>query len=179
MFQSFIGPAIVAAVISALVTAAGWFVTYKTSLGIEKEKRREKVRDFQVALRAEIRSELHNLNDENLTFELEKIEQNYSKSKDYSVFVPSLARHIVFESLVKDIHVLPESVIDPLILYTRQRQLLDQFAADMRSDRFLKINQNRQVEMYQDYVGVTRYLKSLANDAVTAIDLSLAEKKIQ
>ena len=94
-------PSIIAAVISSLVTAVGWLVNYRTSLGLEKERRLEKVRDFQIALRAEIRSELHQLNTENLTDELKVIEGRYAKSKTYSVFVPSLARHVVFESLIR------------------------------------------------------------------------------
>jgi hypothetical protein len=179
MMQSWVGPAIVAAVISALITAIGWFVTYRTSLGIEKERRREKIRDFQIALRAEIRSELHNLNDENLGAELDAIEKQYSASGSYSVFVPGLVRHDVFNNLIKELHILPERVIDPLILYSRQRQALDGFAQDMRSERFTKVSQARQLEMYRDYVAVTRYLRTLATEAVAAIDAALAEGNIQ
>ena len=174
--NSWIGPALIAAVISSLVTAVGWLVNYRTSLGLEKERRLEKVRDFQIALRAEIRSELHHLNEENLANDLKIIEERYAKSKTYSVFAPRLARHLVYESLVSQIHVLPESVIDPLILYTRQRELLDQFAADMRSDRFHQINQARQLEMYRDYVAVALYLRSLANDVLKALNYSLGQK---
>jgi hypothetical protein len=174
--NSWIGPALIAAVISSLVTAVGWLVNYRTSLGLEKERRLEKVRDFQIALRAEIRSELHHLKEENLASDLKSIEERYAKSKTYSVFAPRLARHLVYESFVGQIHVLPERVIDPLILYARQRQLLDQFAADMRSDRFLKITQERQLEMYRDYVAVTRYFVTLANEALTAINASLDER---
>ena len=173
--ESWVTPAFVAAIISLLITAVGWQVNYWNALGIEKEKRREKVRDFQIALRAEIRSELNHLNKENLAADLEAIENRYSASKTYSVFVPNLAKHAIFESLVSDIHVLPEGVIDPLILYSRQRQILDNFATDMRSERFSKITQDRQLAMYRDYVAVMAYLKLLASDAVAAIDAALQE----
>jgi hypothetical protein len=148
--QAWISPAIIAVVVSALVTAAGWFVTYRNSLSLEKERRREKIRDFQIALRAEIRSELHHLNEENLDRDLQAIENAYGASTTYSVYVPGLARHAVFDNLVKDIHILPESVIDPLILYSRQRQILDQFSAEMRTEKFSKLAQPRQLEMYRD-----------------------------
>jgi hypothetical protein len=177
--NTWIGPAIVAAVISSLVTAVGWLVNYRTSLGLEKERRLEKVRDFQIALRAEIRSELHQLDTENLIDELKVIEGRYAKSKTYAVFVPSLARHVVFESLIREIHLLPESVIDPVILYSRQRQMIDQFASDLRSERYLKLSQIRQLEMYRDYVSFMIHLKKLATDASGTIEQSLQKEKPQ
>ena len=177
--NTWIGPALIAAVISSLVTAVGWLVNYRSSLGLEKERRLEKVRDFQIALRAEIRSELHQLDTENLIDELKVIEGRYDKSKTYAVFVPSLARHVVFESLIREIHLLPESVIDPVILYSRQRQMIDQFASDLRSERYLKLSQTRQLEMYRDYVSFMVHLKKLATDASGAIELSLQKEKPQ
>ena len=85
----------------------------------------------------------------------------------------------VFDNLVKEIHILPENVIDPLILYSRQRQMLDQFSSEMRSDKFAKLAQSRQLNMYRDYVGVTKYLRTLAVDAVAAIDTALADRRTQ
>ena len=177
--RDWISPAIIAVVVSALVTVVGWFVTFRYSLRLERERRREKIRDFQIALRAEIRSELQHLNEENLDLELTTIENAYKASKTYSVYVPGLARHAVFDNLVKEIHILPENVIDPLILYSRQRQMLDQFSSEMRSDKFAKLAQSRQLNMYRDYVGVTKYLRTLAVDAVAAIDTALADRRTQ
>jgi hypothetical protein len=176
MMNTWIGPAIVAAVISSLVTAVGWLVNYRTSLGLEKERRLEKVRDFQIALRAEIRSELHHLNEANLAAYLKTVEEKYAQSKTYSAFTPRLARHAVYESLIGLIYVLPESVIDPIILYARQRELLDQFAADMRTERFERLGQERQLDMCRDYIEASRYLRQLAGDALASIDASLAQK---
>ena len=174
--NTWLGPALIAAVISSLVTAVGWLVNYRTSLGLEKERRLEKVRDFQIALRAEIRSELHHLNEENLSAYLKAVEDKYAQSKAYSAFTPRLARHAVYESLIGQIHILPESVIDPIILYARQRELLDQFAADMRSERFERLGQDRQLEMCRDYIAASRYLRQLAQDALSSVDASLDQK---
>jgi hypothetical protein len=179
MIASWISPALIAIIVSALVTTAGWFVTHRNSLNFEKERRLEKIRDFQIALRAEIRSELHHLNEENLDKAFKSVEAQYRASKTYSVYVPGLARHAVFDNLVRDIHILPESVIDPLILYSRQRQMLDQFSAEMRTDKFSKLSQSRQLAMYQDYVAVTKYLRVLAVDTISAIDAALANGKNQ
>ena len=174
--NTWLGPALIAAVISSLVTAVGWLVNYRTSLGLEKERRLEKVRDFQIALRAEIRSELHHLKEVDFAGNLAKIETRYAKSKDYSVLVTSLVRHVVFDTLVKEIYVLPEAVIDPLILYARQRQIVDQFAADMRIDSFRHTPQAQQLEMYRKYLDLMSHMLRLAQEAVAALDSALGKK---
>lgn len=171
--KSWLSTAIIAVIISSIVTAAGWFVNFRNSLRIEKEKRREKVRDFQIALRAEIRSELHHLNTERLKEDLAAVEARYAASKTYSVFVLGIARHVVFENLIKELHLLPEEVIDPVIIYYRQRQLIEQAGLDLRSERFGKCSQAQQLEMYRDYIALLLYLKTLAEDAVKAIRSAL------
>jgi hypothetical protein len=168
--NTWIGPALIAAVISSLVTAIGWLVNYRTSLGLEKERRVEKVRDFQIALRAEIRSEMHHLDVTRLEEGLAAVESRYRKSKTYSVFVLGIARHVVFENLVKELHVLPEQVIDPVVLYYRQRQLIEQAGLDLRSERFGKCPQAQQLEMYRDYIGLMIYLHTLAQEANRALN---------
>lgn len=171
--REWISPAIVAIVVSALVTAIGWFVTYRNSLGLEKERRREKIRDFQIALRAEIRSELHHLKEEDLLDGLKQIEGRYKRSKTYSVMVTGLPRHVIFDNLAKEIHILPESVIDPVILYARQRQLAEKLVEDMRADRFRHSTQAQQLALYADYIQVLIYLTSLAQQALNAIEEEL------
>lgn len=59
--DAWIGPAIIAALVSASVSAMGWIVTFRATLRLEQLRRDEKVNDFQVALRAEIESDLLNL----------------------------------------------------------------------------------------------------------------------
>ena len=72
-----VGPAIIAAVISSLVSAAGWYVSYWTTIQTDHRRRREKVRDFQIALRAEIRSELHDLRTDDVDQQFALIEGRY------------------------------------------------------------------------------------------------------
>jgi hypothetical protein len=174
--NTWIGPALIAAVISSLVTAVGWLVNYRTSLGLEKERRLEKVRDFQIALKAEIRSELHHLREVDFEANFTKIEARYKRSKDYSVLVTRMVHHIVFETLVKEIHILPESVIDPVILYARQRQIVDQMALDLRLDSFKLSPQAHQLEMYRNYIDLMVHLRNLAEEAHAALEAGLGKK---
>ena len=176
--NTWLGPALIAAVISSLVTAVGWLVNYRTSLGLEKERRLEKVRDFQIALRAEIRSELHHLREVDFAANFAKIETRYRESKDYSVLVTSLVQHVVFDTLVSEIYLLPEAVIDPLILYARQRQIVDQFASDMRMESFRHTSQTHQLEMYRKYLDLMAHMLRLAQGAVAALDTALGKKSV-
>ena len=176
MMQAWISPAIIAVIVSALITAAGWFVTYRNSLGLEKERRREKIRDFQIALRAEIRSELHHLDEDDLLAGLQEIEGRYAKSKTYSVLVTGIPKHIIFENLAKEIHILPETVIDPVILYARQRQVAERLIDDMRSERFRLSKQEQQIALYRDYIQVLVYLTNLAQESLKAIDEALNDR---
>ena len=175
--NSWLGPVIIATIISSIVTAFGWLVNYRTSLGIEKERRKEKVRDFQIALRAEIRSELHHLNEVDFAANLARIEARYGESKDYSVLVTSLVRHVVFDTLVTEIYLLPEAVIDPVILYSRQRQIVDQLASDMRLESFRHTSQAHQLEMYRNYLDLMLHMRRLAQEALTALETELGKKR--
>ena len=49
-----IGPAIIAAVIAALINVAGWFVTGQREVRRDRRRRRERFEDLQISLRAEI-----------------------------------------------------------------------------------------------------------------------------
>ena len=56
---SWIGPAIVAAVISTLLTGIGWFVSERQAFRREARHRRERVGDMQAALLADMASGYH------------------------------------------------------------------------------------------------------------------------
>jgi hypothetical protein len=55
--DAWVGPAIVAAVISGLVSLIVVQLNFRQGRRLEQARRDEKVRDFQIAIRAEIRSE--------------------------------------------------------------------------------------------------------------------------
>lgn len=168
-----VGPAIVAALISGVISLMGLYLGGWIAIRHEKRRRQEKVRDFQVALRAEIRSELHNLSAIDFDQHFSEIETRYATRQDYSVFPSFPARHIVFEALESEIHVLPEPVIDEVIVYWRQRHAVEKMVEDMRSERFSKLDAARQLEMYKDYVGMQKYLAETARLSAKSLDRSL------
>lgn len=167
--EVWVGPVIVAAFISSIIGAAGWFVTYRLTISLDDRRRKEKIRDFQIALRAEIRSELKNLERFDLDRVLADVETRYREEEGFSVAVPRLAKHVVFDAIAKEIHILPEGVIDPVVLYVRQRQVVESMAQDMRDDTFRTLSKDRQLAMYSDYLGLWKSWKQLAYDAERAL----------
>lgn len=171
--ELWVGPAIIAALVSALVSAAGWFVSSWQVQRLDERRRAEKVHDFQVALRAEIASDLLNMLVADRSMFLEEISARYRSDLNYSVVVAHLARNVVFDALVGQIHVLPGEVIAPVIHYARLRQTIERFIEDLRSKHFRTLDSERQLTMYVDYLEMTGRLEALAQEAVASIDQSL------
>jgi hypothetical protein len=171
--DAWIGPAIVAALVSAIVSAIGWFVTFRATVRLEQLRRDEKVHDFQVALRAEIDSDALTLVVVDRAVFLEEISERYRSDLTYSVLVPQLSDNVVFDAIVKDIPILPAAVIAPVIHYARLRQTISQFVGDLRSPTFPTLAAERQLVMYSDYLDMLGRLEELARNALAALDASL------
>ena len=178
--DQWVGPAVTATIISSLIAVIGWFVAYGSARRMESIRRREKIRDFQVALLAEVRSERHHLARWDFEADLASVEQDYRDAelqhRAYVPMVPRSAGPILFQSLIPEIHLLPEQVIDPVMLYFRQQLLIERFIEDLRSDAFRSLDVARQIRMYSDYIEMMRYWKALADDAVAALSTSIAGK---
>lgn len=173
MGNAWIGPVIIAALVSGLINVIGWFVTHSNERKRDGERRAEKIRDFMIALRGEIRSELKNLQAYDLEENLRLIERNYSRLRTYSVTVPKLPPHVIFNAIAQEIHILPESVIDPVVIYARQRQSIEMLVEDMRDVNFRKMPKAAQISMYKDYLTMWKAWETMAGDAVDAINSAL------
>lgn len=170
-----LGPAIVAAVISGFVSLVVVQLNFRQERKAERLRRNEKVRDFQIALRAEVRSELTNLSRFDFEALLRDVERRYEAEEGYSVSVPRLARHMVFDAIVGELHILPETVIDPVVLYVRQRQVVESLVEDMRDPAFKSLSKERQLAIYRDYIEMWKVWRNLAADAEKALGGSHAQ----
>jgi hypothetical protein len=168
--DAWVGPAIVAAVISGLVSLIVVQLNFRGARKADRLRRAEKVRDIQIALRAEIRSELMNLRHHAIDAAVIEVTRRYAEESGYSVSVPRPAKHIVFEAIVGEIHILPERVIDPIVLYVRQRQAVERLVEDMRDSSFKTLSRDRQLAMYEDYARMWTTWRDLAEDAEAALN---------
>lgn len=170
---AWIGPVIIAALVSGIISLIGLYLGGLISIRHEQRRRQEKVRDCQTALKAEIRSDLHNLASIDFDEHLQEIRNRYASRAGYVVFPSYPARHLVFEAIKNEIQILPEPVIDVVVLYFRQLHAVEKFVDDMRDERFGKLGTERQLEMYEDYIEMQKYLLETARLSVAALDRSL------
>ena len=175
--ESWVGPAIVAAIISGLVSLILVQLNFRQSRRFEQLRRAEKVRDFQIALRAEIASDLLNMQVADRLEILETLKANFAADPGYFALVPRLATNLVFEAVVKEIQILPGDVISPVVQYARLRQTLEGFIEDIRSNDFRQMGVDRRLLIYSDYLAMFERLEALAEQAKTALDVSLGISK--
>ena len=83
----------------------------------------------------------------------------------------------MMSALEGEIHILPEPVIDAVIIYWRQRNTIEKFVEDMREERFSKLEPARQLAMYKDYIAMQKYLTETARLSVEALDKSLGSPR--
>ena len=168
--ESWAGPAIVAAVISGLVSLILVQLNFRQSWKVEQSRRTEKVRDFQIALRAEIASDLLNMQVADRPQILESLKTAFAADPGYVALVPRLATNLIFEVVVKEIHILPGDVISPVVHYARLRQ---GFIDDIRGEYFGRMGVDRRLLIYSDYLAMFERLQALAEQAKAALDASL------
>ena len=171
--ESWAGPAIVAAVISGLVSLILVQLNFRQSRKVEQSRRTEKVRDFQIALRAEIASDLLNMQVADRPQILESLKTAFAADPGYVALVPRLATNLIFEVVVKEIHILPGDVISPVVHYARLRQTLEGFIDDIRGEYFGRMGVDRRLLIYSDYLAMFERLQALAEQAKEALDASL------
>lgn len=174
VLSAWVGPAIIATPIASLVQIIGWQIEHRHERRRQTDIRREKIVDVQTVIRAEIRSHRRLL--QFLAVDLSTLSSG--PEDDFLPVVPSEVRPFVLDAILRDIHILPTDVIDPVIVYYRQVEALIRLVEDLRSERFREMTGDRRVAMYRDYIGMGVYAAELAADAIAAInrDLGVADR---
>jgi len=131
------------------------------------------VHDFQIALYAEVSSDILALSLSDRNRYLANARRHYREQAGYSVVVARLAQNAVFKAMIGEVQILPSEVILPLIDYERQREIVEQFIEDLRDESFRSLTAERQLLMYSDYLDMLGLLEDLAREAVTALANSL------
>ena len=140
--------------------------------------RKERIIDFQTALRAEIRSEFARYGKIDWDDHLKYIVSNIKKDNNYTPFVPRGPQTLIFEAIVHEIHILPEIVIEAVVLYYKQLSTISQFIDDLRSDSFARLNAERKIAMYTDYIRMMKLSVEFAQEAHRALEISLVVETV-
>ena len=168
--------ALIAAVVSAAVTAFGWFASHWSEQRLETERRIEKIVDVQTALLAEIESNLTRYEeidlDEHVANMVRRIRRKDGKAA-FTPFVPRYATEIIFEAMLPDIHILPTETIDDVVAYYKQEYKLRELVEDLRSPRYQELEQDRKARVYEDYVWQIKTVLITGEQARSALRASL------
>ncbi len=182
--SAWLGPAVVAAVISALIQVIGWLAAERRDVKADRRRRAERVRDVQVALRAEIRGFLHQAGQpggDERKAAASAVEERIMQDEGgaFVPFVPKMTAPVVFDAVVREIHVLPVQVIDPVVLFYRQTKILSDMADDLRGDRYGALSSPRRAALYRDFIAVTEQAIRFADQANAILQRSLDEGWVQ
>ncbi|MEL6463920.1 MAG: hypothetical protein AAFQ58_03035 [Pseudomonadota bacterium] len=151
---STIDPRIWQAVIAGLFVAVGWIVNGRQNRRAATRLRREQRDDVQRALVAEIKHYLEVLEGEDLNAAWEEMRERIESG--YVPFLPTEANNMVFGSVLENIHILPKSVIDPVVKYYSQLKAIELQIKDSRLHAFTygtdKDSRDRRAAVYLDYL---------------------------
>jgi hypothetical protein len=153
--DSLFDTAVVAAVVSAAVTALGWIASHWSETRLEAQRRVEKIIDVQWALLAEIESNLQRYAEIDLGEHEREMEENIMNGRGrarFTPFVPRYATEIIFETFIPDIHILPTETIRDVVAYYKQEYKLRELVEDLRGDRFAALDRDRKARLYGHYV---------------------------
>ncbi len=174
--DAWIQSAVIAVLISSLVTVAGWYATHQSERRLEAARRRERIQDIQTALLADIRSTAHRFEQIDLDHHLEEMVARIEQAPaghDYTPFVPAEPGSLLWSAVSTEVHILPTEVIDSVVLFFSQLETVRLFVEDLRSERFAVLDRARKVTVYEDYIRMTKYLVLLAEDAQRTLARSL------
>jgi hypothetical protein len=89
--------------------------------------------------------------------------------RNFTPFTPKEPSNTIFAAVAKEIHVLPSDAIDPVIRFYRQTDSIAHLIEDMRAEEFRKLDAERKIAIYRDYIGLRVQAGQLANEAVSAL----------
>ncbi len=175
-----IGPALVAAAIAALVTMIGWYVGYQHERRLDNGRRAERIRDCKIALRAEISCHVPRwiMQDDagHVDQMARQILAGAGRTPSFTPFVPKETANPAFEAIVGEIQILPGDVIEAVIRYYQQVDVIAQLAEDMRGERYTALEAERKIDVYRDYIELRSEAGRLAIDAIDALEQSSDDK---
>jgi len=153
---SAIDPRVWQAVLAGLFVAVGWIVNGAQNRADARRLRRERRDDVQRALVAEIKHYLEVLETEDVDLAWAAMQPRIAQG--YVPFLPSEANDMVFQSVLGNIHILPKSVIDPVVKYYSQLRAIEMQIADSRLSAFVdgtdKDSRTRREAVYEEYLGM-------------------------
>lgn len=176
--DSWVNPALTAAIVSALVTGAGWFVSIWQNRNNDKIRRAEKVRDVTIAIAAEITHNIDRFSYPELDIDAHcrDIVARITQDHGFTPLVPRYRPVLVFEQIIGTIEILPHDIIGPALAYYKSEYALQLFVEDLRSDAYKQRDASTKARMYEDYIVMIKDAIDKGNIAHQSVKRYLEER---
>lgn len=169
-----IDPRIWQAIIAGLFVAVGWIVNGAQNRRAAARLRREQREDVQRALVAEIKHYLEVLETEDVDAAWAAMQPRIAAG--YVPFLPTEANDMVFQSVLDNIHILPKTVIDPVVKYYSQLKAIEMQIGDSRLSAFVDgtdaDSRARREAVYEEYLGMKARARKYAYDALAEMGVA-------
>lgn len=169
-FDAYLAPQAQQAVIAGLFIAAGWWVVALQNSRRDRQQRRARVEDMQRALLAEVRAHVVSLERQLQEGTFEDLLQRIGDG-DAALVMPHGGNDRIFRAILADIHLLPGSVIDPVVIYYRLIAVMDAMASSIRATARSK--PLRASEMMVDYILLNEESREAGLDVLEILTASL------
>lgn len=142
------------AIIAGVVIATGWLTAAIFAELGKAQAKAERMRDYHKAIFAEIRNSLSVLYGEGEAgTDAGRILSRMRADKGFVPLIPREHFDVVYNAVLDEIEVLPRVTIDPIVAYYSLVKSIAAQAEDMRGKRFASLEQERRIQMYEDYFG--------------------------
>ncbi len=144
--------------------------------------REDRAHNLQSAILAEARAHWYELDRQGplssvVAGLVERMEQGRWTQPGFTPFIPKEAPSLVFDAVERDFSLLDRRVIDLVVRYYRQLEVVAQFAIDLRSDRFHALSTDRKIDVIRDYFTLLQALKNGAAELNGRLEQTLRLKR--
>ncbi|MEO0370698.1 MAG: hypothetical protein AAF231_04500, partial [Pseudomonadota bacterium] len=150
--------------IAAVVTLLALFVSGRREIQLERRRRRKRRVDIQTALKAEIDHYVTTLSNDKMNLDefWKDIVLRMEHDAGYVPFIPAEKNDMVFQSVLRDISILPGPVVEPVTYYYNQVVAISALIEDLRSPDFRNtdpargpvMTQDQRIAIFTDYIGL-------------------------
>jgi hypothetical protein len=168
--QAWIGPAVVAAIVAALFAVG-------REIFFDRRRRGRRERDLQITLAAEIRAHVAALERDDLDAYGAEMTARILDGGDgegrFTPFIPTERNDTVFAASLGEVSLLPEGVIDSVVVYYQQLAAISALIEDMRGERYAGLEARRRADIYESYLSLKREALRLGRLALDDLAASL------
>lgn len=151
--DQYISPHAQQGIIAGVFIAFGWMVAARQNRRRDAQLRDERSKDIQRALLAEIRAHVATLEQQRMDAAALRAVLDQMRMRGHAPLIPAQANDRIYVTILTEVHLLPEYIIDPVVTYYRRIAVMNAFADAIQ--KLTDQDGDRMVAMFADYLELT------------------------